>query len=41
MPCRGKIWGPADYLAWFILDAVAQMNLLVTLEPLAPMGGVR
>jgi hypothetical protein len=38
MPPSWSDWWPENNLAWFILDAVAQMSLSAILGPLAPMG---
>ena len=38
LPPDVREWLPADHLAWFVIDAVAEMELAAFYAPIGPMG---
>jgi hypothetical protein len=37
LPPDVREWLPADHLAWFVIDAVAEMDLSAFMAPIGPM----
>jgi hypothetical protein len=40
LPPSLREWLPEDHFAWFVIDAVAEMDLSAFLGPIATTGGV-
>jgi hypothetical protein len=40
LPPSLREWLPEDHFAWFVIDAVAEMDLSAFLRPIATTGGV-
>jgi hypothetical protein len=38
LPPDVREWLPADHLAWFVIDALAEMDLSDVMPPTGPMG---